>query len=333
MYGYHRKALTAIPALILLVSTLLTHGIAPAMAAEQGTAGSVWGKNYFPNVPLVTHEGRSVLFFDDLIKDKVVLINFIFTRCADSCPLETARLREVQKILGDRVGKDVFMYSISIDPEYDTPAVLKQYQEQYQVGPGWLFLTGKESDITLLRRKLGLYLEEIQAEDSTDHSLSLIIGNQSTGRWMKSSPFENPYILATQIGSWLHNWKLPPKGERDYEDAPELRLISTGESLFRTRCNACHTIGADPAAALAKQEIGPDLLGVTKKRDPAWLNRWMAEPDKMLAEKDPLAMALLAQYRNLPMPNLRLNKVEIEALLSYIEEESRRKKTSRSQGP
>ncbi len=86
--------------------------------------GARWGASYFPNVPLVTHEGKSVRFFDDLIKDKVVLINFVYTSCEDSCPLETARLAVVQRILGDRVGRDVFMYSITVDPETDTPEVL-----------------------------------------------------------------------------------------------------------------------------------------------------------------------------------------------------------------
>ena len=125
--------------------------------ASSGKGGSVWGTNYFPNVSLVTHEGKTVKFFDDLIKDKVVAINFIFTQCEDTCPLETSRLRQVQKILGDRVGQDVFFYSISIDPDHDTPSVLKKYAQKFHTGPGWLFLTGKEDDITKLRRKLGLY--------------------------------------------------------------------------------------------------------------------------------------------------------------------------------
>ncbi|MEZ0199753.1 SCO family protein, partial [Pseudomonas qingdaonensis] len=87
-------------------------------------AASPWGASYFPNIPLLTQDGEKVHFFDDLIKDKVVAINFIFTGCSDSCPVETARLRQVQKILGDRVGKDIFLYSISIDPYNDTPATL-----------------------------------------------------------------------------------------------------------------------------------------------------------------------------------------------------------------
>jgi protein SCO1/2 len=289
--------------------------------AAAGDAGSIWGADYFPNIPLVTHEGKPVRFFDDLIKDKVVAINFIYTSCPDVCPLETALLREVQEILGDRVGRDVFMYSISIDPERDTPEVLRRYAEKFDVAPGWLFLTGKKDDVTLLRRKLGLYSDGKGSDKLEAHSVSGIIGNQKTGRWMRMSPFENPHIMATQIGSWLHNWKTPGRKEQDYANAPKVRTISKGESLFRSRCAACHTVGAKDAATSGKKPVGPDLLGVTRKRDRAWLTRWLAEPDKMLAEKDPLAVALLAEYDNVAMPNLRLGDVEIRALLAYIEEE------------
>jgi protein SCO1/2 len=159
-------------------------------------AASPWGEDYFPNVPLVTHEGKTVNFFDDLIKDKVVAINFIYTHCPDSCPLETAQLARVQKIMGDRLGNDVFFYSITIDPEKDTPSVLKEYRDRFKAR--WTFLTGKKEDIVLLRRKLGLFIEEIQ-DGSNNHNVSLIIGNQKTGRWMKRSPFENPHVLADQL--------------------------------------------------------------------------------------------------------------------------------------
>jgi protein SCO1/2 len=324
----HRQARPTVTILLLLVTALLVAAGSPAAAADKG--GTPWGADYFPNVPLVTHEGKKVRFFDDLIKDKVVMINFIFTSCPDVCPLETARLREVQKILGDRVGQDVFMYSISIDPEVDTPEVLKRYAEKFEAGPGWLFLTGNKEDTTELRRKLGLYREE--EPGLTQHSTNLIIGNQKTGRWSKISPFENPYIIATQVGSWLHNWKLPPRTGQDYASAPEVRTISKGEQLFRTRCAACHTVGAEDAAASAKEPLGPDLLNVHRKRDRAWLTRWLMEPDKMLAEKDPLAMALLAEWNNVPMPNLRLSQSDVQDLLTYIAEESHRVEHSREGG-
>ncbi|MCU0588368.1 MAG: SCO family protein [Syntrophobacteraceae bacterium] len=297
----------------------------PGVAGATGQAGSIWGADYFPNIPLITHEGKEVRFFDDLIKDKVVVINFIFTRCPDVCPLETARLREVQKILGDRVGKDVFIYSISIDPDYDKPHVLKAYAERYQIGPGWLFLTGSQADIVTLRRKLGMYNPEERGGNLKAHTLSLLIGNQSTGRWMRSSPFENPYVMATQVGSWLHNWKLPPREGQDYASAPQVRSVSPGENLFRTRCSACHTVGGGDVVGPNKEKLGPDLFAIGQKRERGWLIRFIKEPDRMIAEGDPLSLALLEAYDSVPMPNLSLNDADIEHLLRYIEEESRRK--------
>jgi len=303
-------------------------------APRKGTGGARWGANYFPNVPLITHEGKTVRFFDDLIKDKVVVINFIYTSCSESCPLETARLVNLQQLLGDRVGHDVFMYSITIDPKKDTPEVLKQYRAKYNVGPGWLFLTGKEEEIVLIRKKLGLYIEDIQDESSNDHNISIIIGNQSTGRWVKRSPFENPYFLAAQVGSWLHNWKQRPVNIKSYADAPDIRNMSTGENLYRRRCSACHTIGGGDIKDVARGKLGPDLMGVTRKRERAWLARWLANPEKMLAEKDPIAMALYTQYNNMLMPNFELGESDIAALIDYMGAESRRiEKTQRTAAP
>lgn len=302
-----------------------TAGAARAAAARGSTR---WGADYFPNIELTTHEGQKVRFFDDLIEGKVVVVNFIFTSCRKACPLETARLKKVYDILGDRVGKDVFMYSISIDPETDTPEVLADYVERFRIGPGWQFLTGDRQEIITLRKKLGLFIEEIQ-DDPTDHNLSLIIGNQTTGQWMKRSPMENPHFLAMQIGSWLHNWKMPDMNGDDYANAPKLRKMTQGEELFRTRCSACHTIGGGDTMNTAKALVGPDLLAVTERREPAWLERWLAEPDKMLEEQDPIAMALYAQFNNIPMPNLELNQVEIEALIEYMGAESRRVQSAR----
>ena len=321
----HWQAGGVVLTLLLLPTLMLWNGPATAAGEDaRSRGGAVWGADYFPNIPLTTHDGRKVRFFDDLIQNRVVAINFIYTTCPDACPMETARMMEVHRLLGDRVGKDVFFYSITIDPKRDTPKVLKEYVETWGLGEGWTFLTGDEKDITLLRKKLGVYSEADPGTTELDHNLSLVIGNQSTGRWMKRSPYENPYVLATQLGSWLHNWKLPGVADRDYSDAPEIRQISTGENLFRTRCASCHTIGQGEIEELAERRIGPDLYNIGQQRDPKWLRRWLAEPDKMLEEKDPLATALLAQYKNIPMPNLRLTETDVTKLLSYIEEESRR---------
>ena len=154
--------------------------------------------------------------------------------------------------------------------------------------------------------------------------MSLIIGNQSTDQWMKKSPYENAHILATQMGSWLSNWQQPTKAGLEYANAPRVRTVSLGENLFRTRCGACHTLGEEGSAALAKQALAPDLQDVTRRREKAWLSRWLREPDKMLAERDPQALALQARYKNLVMPNLSLGAEDAQALMGFLEEESQR---------
>jgi protein SCO1/2 len=291
-------------------------------SSDPRLAGNRWGAQYFPNVELKTHTGETVRFFDDLLKDKVVVINFIYTECPDACPLETARLTEVYEILGDRMGDDVFFYSISIDPETDTPEVLAEYANRYQTGPGWLFLTGVSEEIELIRRKLGLYIDEIN-KDPTDHNLSMIIGNQRSGRWMKRSPFENPYILANEIGSWLHNFKKKNTNQnlnRYDGNVPELRTLTQGESLFRTRCAACHNIGQGDGL----KRTGPNLLEVTERREAEWLRRWIQQPDVMLQEEDPIAMTLFTAYKQVLMPNMQLNDHEVLSVIEYLKTESRR---------
>ncbi|NRA02641.1 MAG: SCO family protein [Myxococcales bacterium] len=286
-----------------------------AFGGRHTASGGPYGSRYFPNVPLTTHDGEQVYFYEDLIKDKVVAINFIYTSCPDSCPAETAKLRQVYQILGDRVGRDVFMYSISIDPEHDTPAVLKKFATKFRIGPGWVFLTGKEEDITLLRRKLGLYMEEIQ-DGSGDHNLSLIVGNERTGKWITRSPFDDPTSLATLIGHDLFGGITPRENVRSYSEVPDVPKFSRGEYLYRSRCTSCHTIGAGDS-------LGPDLLGVTEQREHAWLMRWLKEPDKMLAEGDPIARDQFARYNELAMPNLRLDDADAAALIAYMAAQSR----------
>jgi len=314
-----RLSLLACAGLLAALTILGTGRAANSGAAVQ----SPWGADYFPNVPLVTQDGKKVRFFDDLLRGKVVAINFVFTGCSASCPMETARLRQVQELLADRMGKDVFFYSISIDPDNDTPEVLKAYAAKFNVGPGWTFLTGRSQDVDLLRVKLGLYMPPLKGgKPSNDHDLSLVIGNQATGRWMKASPMENPEVLATQLGSWLHNWKVPERNPNpSYAEAPtRLPAYSRGEELFRTRCASCHTIGEPPGSPAAVHAIGPDLAGVTRSRERTWLARWLKEPDAMLAEKDPVAVAQYEKYNRITMPNLKLNGADIAQLLAFLEQ-------------
>ena len=270
-----------------------------------------WGANYFPNIELTTQDGKTVHFYDDLLKDKKVVINFIYTRCGDACPLETARLAQVQRILGERMGRDIYFYSFSVDPTRDTPEELKAYAEKFHAGPGWLFLTGRKADIDVVRKKLGQAAHAGENE-ITDHSTSLMIGNTATGQWIRDSSLDNPQYIAVIIRDWLSSWADSTTGT-SYAEKPPLSpsAADKGAYLFQSRCAACHTIGQGDS-------LGPDLLGVTAVRKPDWLAGMIAAPNEMLSKKDPVATALFARYNELRMPNLRLGEVDVSALIGYL---------------
>jgi protein SCO1/2 len=287
--------------------------LAIALWSGSALASNHYGANYFPNVTLTTQDGTKVHFYDDLIKGKIVVIDLIYTQCVDACPLETARLVQVQKMLGDRVGKDIFFYSISIDPTHDTPAVLKSYAEKFHVGPGWAFLTGKKEDIDLVSKKLGLYSEP-DPNDRDGHMPAVILGNEPTGQWMRNSATDNARFLSLIIGNWLDGFKhaKPIEASANYDQAARIDMSDKGRYIFATHCAACHTIGHG-------DKIGPDLLGVTNIRERAWLAKFIATPDQVLAEKDPTATALFEKYKQVIMPNLRLSPVDLESLLNFLQ--------------
>lgn len=268
----------------------------------------------FPNTELITQDGKKVHFYDDLIKGKIVAIDFIYTSCGYACPLETAKLAQVQQKLGDRVGKDIFFYSISIDPEHDTPEVLKAYMQKYKVGPGWTFLTGKKDEIELLEKKLGVYTDpRVNADGHLPH---LLLGNEATGQWMRGNALDNPSFQARMIGEFLDNFKHTNFAEKkETGNGDVIANFNTGAYLFSRNCAACHTVGAG-------DKIGPDLLGVTRVRDHQWLVRMIQYPTDVLKEKDPIATALLKKYNNVPMPHIWLNDAEVSSLIGYLEQKT-----------
>ena len=297
-------------AILWLAATLATLGTVRTSADN-----ARWGAGYFPNVTLTTHEGATVHFYDDLIKGKIVAINLIYTSCKYSCPLETARMAQVQNLLGERMGRDVFFYSITIDPEHDTPAVLKEYGQKYHAGPGWTFLTGTQADIELISKKLGLYSAPNPANPD-GHTPYLLVGNEATGQWMRNSAVDNPRFIARTIGDWLNSWQNRPKEPlKSYAEVPR-PAFNRGQYMFSSHCAACHTIGRG-------DYLGPDLLGVTNTRERSWLTQFILAPEKMNATGDPIAVALRAKYNQVRMPNLDLNEGDAAALIEYIAEQSR----------
>jgi protein SCO1 len=139
---------------------------------------------YFPNITLVTHEGRRVRFYDDLLKDKIVLLNFMYANCEGVCPGITLNLARVQRALGERMGRDTFFYSITLKPAQDTAAVLKDYAAMHGVGRGWLLLTGAPADIEVLRRSLGYVDPDPVADrDVSTHIGMVRFGNEARELW------------------------------------------------------------------------------------------------------------------------------------------------------
>jgi protein SCO1/2 len=156
-----------------------------------------------PNVVLRTHENRAVRFYDDLIKDKIVVINFTYATCDGICPGITANLVKLQRLLGDRVGHDIFMYSITLKPDEDSPAVLHRYVAMHGVGRGWLFLTGDPDDIELLRRKLGFVnLDPALDADKSEHIGNIRYGNERRQLWATCPGLANPSWIAKSV-TWL----------------------------------------------------------------------------------------------------------------------------------
>jgi protein SCO1 len=294
---------------------LLAALVGAALYATPAAADNArWGAGYFPNIPLTTQDGAPVKFYDDLVKGKIVAINLIYTTCKYACPLETARLTQVAKLLGERMGRDIYFYSISIDPEHDTPPVLKAYAEKYQVGSGWSFLTGKKSDIDALSKKLGLYSEP-DPSNPDGHTPMLLIGNEETGQWMRISAMDNPKFMARTIGDWLNSWQTAKRAEKSYADVPVF-TFDRGEYTFRNHCAACHTIGKG-------EHFGPDLAGVTTRRDRDWLARFIVSPEEVRDAGDPIALALRARYQQVVMPSLDLGKADAAVLIDYIERRGR----------
>jgi protein SCO1 len=159
-------------------------------------ASSKVGAEPFPNVALQTHDGARVRFYEDLIKNKVVLINFFFTTCTSICPRTTENLRKVEEGLGDHLGRDVRMISITVDPDTDTPRVLEEYARRNGTKPGWFFVTGSRKDIDVVRRHLGVNRD---GNDKTDHTGVLVFGNEATGQWAATAAMGNPRTIVRSV--------------------------------------------------------------------------------------------------------------------------------------
>src|SRR5262249_11938594 len=253
----------------LLVSIALLASLTVSAPGRLEAQGRPWGEGYFPNLPVVTHEGKTLRVYDDLIKGKIVGISFIFTRWRGNWPITTSRLAQVEEKLGDTVGRDVFIYSISVDPENDTPEQLKKYAEAFHTGPGWFFLTGRLADIREINGKFGERMRSL-----TEHRNEIVLGNEATGDWQRDNVFGDLDRGVTSIRAMDPKWREQVRTPQ--KDNASMGLVPLagppGQALFVKLCAGCHTVGKG-------DRVGPDLNGVTGRHARAWLSNYIRDPE------------------------------------------------------
>ena len=193
-----------------------TYGLAKASELVQVINGTIASKTttaddtsaaqkYFTDVELLNQNGEKVRFYSDVLKGKTVIVNAFFTTCTSVCPPMNRNMEKIQQALGDRAGKDVFLVSITVDPEVDTPARLRDYAQKFHAKPGgWVFLTGKKENLDWALYKLGQYVE-----NKEDHKTIFIIGNEPTGLWKKAFGMANVAELVQVVESVVND--KPPR--------------------------------------------------------------------------------------------------------------------------
>ena len=186
---------------VVLTLVLLVAG---SVHAQQPAAPRTQEENnaqrYFTDTVLVDQNGERVRFYTDLLKDKTVIIDTFFATCQASCLPMNRNLAQIQEGLGDRLGKDVHILSISVDPTVDTPTLLKAYSKKLNAKPGWYFLTGDKENIEFILKKLGQFVD-----DKNDHLNIFIIGNNRTGLWKKAFGLAKSEELMKVVESVLND--------------------------------------------------------------------------------------------------------------------------------
>jgi protein SCO1 len=170
-------------ALALGLACLASDASEPGMAKKQDawvriTTDETKQREYFTDLTVLDQDGKALKFYSDVLKNKIVLINFVFTHCEQTCPMLTRTFAKVQAELGRNAPERVHLVSISVDAQRDTPTVLKRYAAQFGAKPGWRFITGKKDNVDWVIHRLGQWNEVIEA-----HSPMIMVADVKTGRW------------------------------------------------------------------------------------------------------------------------------------------------------
>jgi protein SCO1/2 len=183
-----------------LIAVLGLFLLPPAAGGQGAAAAPSPAHAYFGDIRLIDQDGREMRLYSDLIKDKVVVIDVMFTACVGACPIMSSTFAKIQDRLGERLGKDVHLISISVDPVNDTPARLKEFAARFNARPGWFFLTGSKENVDAALRKLGQYVETREA-----HQNLFLIGNDRTGLWKKAFGLAKPEDIFPVVDSVVND--------------------------------------------------------------------------------------------------------------------------------
>jgi protein SCO1/2 len=297
---------------MLAASAVVVVGLGGAVSNPAAAAN--WRGDYLPNLSVLDQNGKELKFYDDVIKDRIVVVSFIYTTCRDMCPLITARLAQMREQLDPAIAEKVRFVSVSVDPANDTPERLKQFADALKLEGDWLLLTGKRRDIDAIRHKLGERSGKL-----SEHRLEVLLGNDATGEWERASALGDLGNLAMAVRAMdpevRKKVELATAGPNDDAAAAQIGMGLPGHALFIKACAACHTIGKG-------EKVGPDLAGLTERRDQAWAVKYITAPNKVRAAKDPTALELRERFKAIRMPNLGISEAEAMDLIDYLERKS-----------
>jgi protein SCO1 len=291
---------------MIMAKQLITLVFALWLSASLCLAESPWDQSYFTNLEVVDQNGRTLHFYDDVLKDNQVVISFFYTSCKEICPVSTARLARVDELLGKR--RNLKFIAISVDPENDTPEKLKSFGEAFGLGANWILLTGKPDNLKTIAERLGN-----REEYKEQHRNEIVLGNPATGEWSRNSAFIDPERLSFDILQLDPDWRDKPRDNSKDNIYNNVRALPDhpGEGLFRKLCSSCHTVGVGT-------RIGPDLRNVNERRSEQWLVQFITKPGKMLSEKDPIAVALDNEFPVAVMPSLGVTESDARDLVAYL---------------
>ena len=164
-------------------------------ARADNAAAEAKARDYFSNVELVDQNGRSLKFYDEVLKDNVVVISFIFTNCQSACPLMTRNLTMIRDMMREDERRAIQFVSISIDPLRDTPAAMKEFAQKHEADiKGWLWLTGQPDDVNYVTKRLGSFTEDPEA-----HTTTLLAANVPNAHWTKIPPNVPPNGVVAKL--------------------------------------------------------------------------------------------------------------------------------------